>query len=335
MARKNQSSRKTKALARPLPKKWTFILSALVVILTLGFGNWFAHQSSATRASFGPLESTLEVLGALTADVTDALGVTGSDVEVEYTQPVAKGPLPFGQPEVIDGAKAPQDIILLKRQGYWVGFSPSRGHAAWVAYALPTKKLLESAPERPSGFKRDAEVPQSPTHEDYTGSGYDRGHLAPNYAIATRYGRAAQLETFLMTNIAPQTPELNRGPWKELEHTVANELSDIGDTIWVIVAPVSDEEPIYLNGKTKRKNVHIPKGFCMILASIHEQSLRVLGFYMPQDVRASKDARYCFRSLRDIEQMTGLDLFASLPRATQDALELPEANRFWPTWELF
>ncbi len=335
MARKTESARKSKSAAHPLPKKWTALASILVAVATLGFGNWFAHQPTATREAFGPLEAPLEVLGALTADMTDALGVTGRDVAVEYSGPIAKGPVPFGLPEVVDGKKAPRDIKLLKRQGYWVGYSPSLGHAVWVAYALPTKRLLEEAPERPSGFKRDNEVANSPVHEDYTGSGYDRGHLAPNYAIATRYGRAAQLETFLMTNIAPQKPELNRGPWKELEHTVANELSDIGDTIWVLVLPVGETLPKYLEGKTQRKKVRVPQGFCMVLMSHHKGELRTLGCYMPQDVRPSKDARYCFRSLREIEAMTGLNLLAGLPQKAQDALEVPEANRFWPTMELF
>ncbi len=334
MAR-NEKAKPAKKTSKPtFSKKWSTILSIVVVLLTLGFGNWFSHQPYATREAFGPLEPALEVLGALTADMTDALGVTGSDIEIPYTQPVAKGPLPFGIPEQTTAAR-PTDIRLLKRQGYWVGYSPSLGHAVWVAYALPKDKLLREAPERPSGFKRDKEVPDSPAHEDYTGSGYDRGHLAPNYAIATRYGRAAQLETFLMTNIAPQKPELNRGPWKELEHTVANELSDIGDTIWVLVLPVSEGTPTYLKGKTKKNNVCIPKGYCMVLASVHDGALRTLGFYMPQEVRPSKDARYCFRPIREIEQMTGLNLFAALPSSAQDALECPEANRFWPTWELF
>ncbi len=47
------------------------------------------------------------------------------------------------------------------------------------------------------------------THNDYTHSGYDRGHMAPNYAIATRYGQEAQKETFLMSNIVPQLGNLN------------------------------------------------------------------------------------------------------------------------------
>ena len=53
-------------------------------------------------------------------------------------------------------------------------------------------------------------------------SGYDRGHMAPNYAIDTVFGERAHKQTFLMSNIVPQRPELNQGPWKEIEQVVAN-----------------------------------------------------------------------------------------------------------------
>jgi hypothetical protein len=37
-----------------------------------------------------------------------------------------------------------------------------------------------------------------------SGGGFDRGHMTPNFAIASQYGSLAQLETFLITNISPQ-----------------------------------------------------------------------------------------------------------------------------------
>ena len=44
--------------------------------------------------------------------------------------------------------------------------------------------------------------------DSYSGSG-DRGHLAPNYAIAVM---GVKIDTFLMSNITPQRPNLNRQP---------------------------------------------------------------------------------------------------------------------------
>ena len=180
-------------------------LFALTVALV--FGNCFAHLPTETRAKFGPFEVICESLGAATAGLTDTIGLTGHDASVAYEKEPPLVPLPFGVPQVADATKVPGDVQVLKRQGYWVGYSPSLRRPVWAAYAIPVDRILESIPDRPARFFRDEDVRSSPVHEDYTGSGYDRGHLAPNYAIATRYGVAAQKETFLLTNVAPQEPE--------------------------------------------------------------------------------------------------------------------------------
>ena len=59
-----------------------------------------------------------------------------------------------------------------------------------------------------------------PDGQSYRGSGYDRGHLKP---AADSKGSMEEMESsFLMTNMAPQTPNLNRGIWKQLEEAVRN-----------------------------------------------------------------------------------------------------------------
>ena len=305
-------------------------IGGLLVLALLGVGNWFAHLPTARRASFGSFEPTLEALGAVTADATDAIGLTGRDVAVEYLAPLSKGPLPFGLPQIVNTQKVPKDIQVLKRKGYWVGFSPTLGYPVWSAYAIPVKRVMKWPPERPA-FLQDKQVFDSPTPDVYTGSGYDRGHMAPNYAIATGYGRIAQRETFLMTNIAPQRPDLNRGPWRILEQKLADELSSIGDTVYVLVCTVPDASGAWL----KKGRVRIPKGFAMIVAAVHDRQLRVFGIYMPQETASSKRPRYCFCSVRALEEATGLNFFPNLSPTLQDAVEIPEANRFWPRWEVF
>lgn len=303
-------------------------LAALAFAALLGFGNWFAHQPAAERAAFGGLQPALESLGAATADFTDNLGLTGRDASVPYTLPPEPGPLPFGIPRVADPSKTPDDLILLKRKGYWLGYSPTLRRAAWAAYALPVRKVLDYPPERPPFFL-DTEVRGSPRPEDYTGSGYDRGHLAPNYAIATRYGRIAQKETFLMTNIVPQKADLNRGPWRLLEQIVADDLTAPGDTVYAIVAMAPGSRHL------RRGGVQIPAGMGMVLAAVHEGRLRAIALYMPQETPSRKLPRYCFCSVRDLERLTGLDFFPALSRARQDALETPAVTRFWPKYPLF
>lgn len=63
-------------------------------------------------------------------------------------------------------------------------------------------------------FTPDPRVINSPKSSDYNKSGFDRGHMSA--ASNTTSSKLIQ-ESFLMTNIAPQSPTLNRGFWKTLE----------------------------------------------------------------------------------------------------------------------
>jgi len=55
-----------------------------------------------------------------------------------------------------------------------------------------------------------------PTHRDYTYSGYDRGHMAPNADFNDTYENAVM--TFFIANIWPQTPRVNRSEWLVTEN---------------------------------------------------------------------------------------------------------------------
>ena len=76
----------------------------------------------------------------------------------------------------------------------------------------PTDFKLEYV--RDAQFIQDPRVLDSPKPQDYNKSGWDRGHLSA--ASNTSYPKTIQ-ESFIMTNIAPQSAELNRGLWKTLE----------------------------------------------------------------------------------------------------------------------
>jgi endonuclease G len=55
-----------------------------------------------------------------------------------------------------------------------------------------------------------------PHHNDYTRSGYDRGHMAPNGDFNDSYENAVM--TFFIANIWPQLPSVNRVEWLKTEN---------------------------------------------------------------------------------------------------------------------
>lgn len=326
MATKKKKIRAPFVLRTLFKGAWlTKILVLLLFVGVLALGNWFAHLPSATRARFGAFEPLCESIGLLTANLTDSLGITGQDASIVYERAVAPGNLPFGEPKVVDTSRLPDDYQMIFYKGYWVAWSPSLRVPLWSAYTVKPQKVVDVPDERPAGFKRDPRAKYSSNHADYTGSGYDRGHMAPNYVIATRYGREAQLETFYMSNIVPQKPDLNRHAWRLLEAKVADDLSALGEDIWVITGIVPNTDGALL----PKGGIHIPQGFYKILATVRDGRLYALGIYMPQETPKSKHARYCFRSIDEIEAMTGIDFFTEISEARQAALESVEVTRFW------
>lgn len=70
---------------------------------------------------------------------------------------------------------------------------------------------------RTDDFRADKRISDSPTPADYTNTGYDRGHMVP---AANADEPKEMSDTFLMTNMTPQLPAVNRIAWKQLEEYV-------------------------------------------------------------------------------------------------------------------
>jgi endonuclease G, mitochondrial len=223
-----------------------------------------------------------------------------------------------------DSSKLGSKVRLLENTGYAAEYSDALKNPLWVAYRLFDQKNLRKPGERPSGFDTDTRTFAKVRSDDYTGSGYDRGHLAPNYGIALCYGREAQEETFLMSNIIPQKHELNAGPWKELEMRAAVNYPARYQEIWVIAGPVFGSKPM-----TTKGGVPIPEHCYKIMLDETGGKLRVQAFLMPQDIPAGAEPKRFLTSIDAIEKLTSLDFLAALDDATEDRLESRVAGSVW------
>ena len=181
-----------------------------------------------------------------------------------------------------------------------------------------------STAKRPPKFLTDTRTTSRVAHEDYTNSGYDRGHMAPNYAIATRYGNEAQRETFLMSNITPQAPNLNRIWWRLLEEKEANDFAMRLERVWVLTGPVFSGEVKKLRG-----GVDVPAACYRIILDEENGQPRVLAFIAPQTVSGHEPLTQFLTSVREIETQTGLDFFPELPKDGQERIETVKAERLW------
>jgi len=231
---------------------------------------------------------------------------------------------------VYGGLPWPRDgLTLLPREGFVVAYDEVRENPAWVAYKLEGRPVYDSG-DRPSRFAEDDSTRARVEHDDYTGSGYDRGHMAPNYAIAVYYGPAAQEQTFLMSNIVPQDPDLNQGPWRELEETIANTYTERFDAVYVVVGPIYDAEREILPNRNPadRNRIEIPDAFFQIVVGTRDDQMRVMSVVMPQEISRHADWRNYTQSVDEVERLTGYDFMRDLPDDVEDAVERARGRAF-------
>ncbi len=154
---------------------------------------------------------------------------------------------------------------------------------------------------------------------DYRGSGYDRGHLVPAADMSFDY--TAMNESFLMTNIAPQKPEFNRGIWLRIENNV-RELRMKYDSL-IIITGCFFTDSTY-NYPQKIGNVSVPAFYYKVIADIEES--RAFCFIVPNDPKDEKGEDYgeideYIYSVDQLENLTNIDFFYKLPKYQQELLE--------------
>jgi endonuclease G len=215
---------------------------------------------------------------------------------------------------------------VLRNTGYLVGWSDVRAGALWVSYQV---EAVEDAGigSRP-GFKADWRTLWPIGTDSYAGSGYDRGHLAPNYAIAAVHGREAQVDTFLMSNMSPQRPNLNRQLWQRLEEAVMDHFAPRYDRLQVVTGPIYPEN--FMDNAFNRVGfVEVPEAFYKIIVAPHPETPIALAFIMPQNVRGNEPLDDYLVSIDEVEARTGLDFFPELSASLESALEGQVRTQGW------
>lgn len=212
---------------------------------------------------------------------------------------------------------------ILLNQGYIAAFSEDLKVPLWVAYRIDSKIGFDY--ERRKGrFIIDRRITVSLNHSDYTRSGYSRGHMAPAYAIYTRFGKEAARETFYMTNIVPQVQALNGGLWKEVEMNVAGKYARERKELWILAGPVFDDKPERLSS-----GVEIPDGFFKIILDDQADGPSIISYFFPNEDTGSQKTRNFLTSVDNVEQMTGIDFFSLLDDTTEKHLEALQPLQEW------
>ena len=185
-------------------------------------------------------------------------------------------------------------------------------------------------------FRPDPEVPADwyrVQSFDFTGTGFDRGHLTPNADRDKETSIPINQATFLMSNMLAQSPDNNQGPWAALENYLRTLLP--AEELY-IVAGGTGTGGIGSNGSVTMTiaggHVNVPEQtwkVALVLAkdggddrSRVSCSTRTIAVVMPNTQGIRYEPWENFLTTVDaVETLTGYDFFSDLPEPVQRCIE--------------
>ena len=229
--------------------------------------------------------------------------------------------LPEGAELPVCKSKRTEQII--RHKGYTVSYNSDYRVANWVAYELTREEAQSDKAERKNKFVIDPDVKGATAiNEDYTGTGYDRGHLAP--AADMKWSLQAMQESFYLSNITPQKPKLNRGIWKDLEEQCRLWALDNG-ALLIATGPVLKPE-LKRMGKNR---VAIPKQFYKVVCMIRDNQYEAVGFLFENRDYGSMPLQKMMIPVDSVESVTGIDFFPALPDDIEQRVEAKVNPNAW------
>ncbi len=216
-----------------------------------------------------------------------------------------------------------KQLILIDHKYFQELYDPDMRFSAYVVYQMTAERLKIKVAKRRDRFKADPflvekKIPHVKPGE-YLNSGYDKGHLAPSADF--QFSQEANDLTFLMSNMAPQTDNLNQDAWRRLEDKVRKWACGEGK-VTVITGPIFTEKMA-----TLKSGLVIPPSFFKIV--IDETAPRkIISFVYHQtdkgDVMSKRE-----RTLAEIRKMLGNEMGSKIVAMTGKFNRLPASEAKW------
>jgi len=269
----------------------------------------------------------------LSADYVWSFTVVGAGQAAPYPPSVH---LTMGNPSnAVADVSQPLNYLMMKPT-YAVSYNRDKGTPNWVSWHLDSSWYGSLA--RVDTFRPDPAVDPSWYRVqafDYSLSGFDRGHMTPNADRDNQNRIPINQETYLMSNMVPQAPDNNQGPWANLEAALRT-LADGGNELYIISGPLGVGGIGSASGNTVNT---IANGHVTVPASTWKVALvlqsgsgddvarvtcstRTIAVLMPNTQGIRNTPWQSFLTTVDaIEQATGYDLYSNLPPAVQACVE--------------
>ena len=239
--------------------------------------------------------------------------------------------LAFGNPSNALADLGQANNYLMEKPSFSLSYNRDKGTPNWVSWHLENQ-WTGNLP-RNDTFRADPAV--SPDwyrvqSTDYFASGFDRGHMTPNADRDNPASVPLNQETFLMSNMVPQAPNNNQGPWADLESFLRTLLP--ANEVYVVAGPAGtggsgDNGPAetLANGHvtvpafTWKVALVIPNGDDDL--SRVSAATRTIAVIMPNENSINNDWHTYLTTVDAVEALTGYDFFANVPDAIENSIE--------------
>jgi endonuclease G len=242
--------------------------------------------------------------------------------------------LAMGNPSAATPDKGKPDNYLVRKHQYALSYNNSKGTPNWVSWHLSKEWLGKT--RRGNPFAPDLSLPEgffAVRPNDYRGSGFDRGHVCP---AADRSVSPKDMDaTFLMSNMMPQSPDLNRKTWEHVE-AYCRDQARKGQELYLVAGPTGQGGV----GSAGERAVLRARGGKVVVPSkcwkvvlvlpagvtnprrVTAQNARVFAAIFPNVQGLDTNWRNYAVPVAEVEKLTGYSFFTALPADLAKELRL-------------
>lgn len=215
----------------------------------------------------------------------------------------------FSYEKSLDSSLEPKGFCDFKidYQYFNVCYSIDHRQAFYTSHWL-RRDSIKGPAKRKNDYRGDFSIENPVRKYDYKRSGFDRGHLVP--AADMKLNAKAMSDTFYMTNMSPQLPQLNRSRWAQLENYIRNRVLELGPAL-IITAPVLANDLESLDS-----GVSIPRQYYKIAFFPDKRIMEAYLFENSKTPLPENKVTVDF-----LEALTGYDFFPGLEDNLESVLE--------------
>ena len=319
---------------------WTKVGSTVTTSSTsLTTANFTVNSSVAVRFEIRKVSGGANRINFDTISITDYTAATPTPTPTPTATPTPPPSgsvhLTMGNPSgAVTDTNQPTNY-LMEKSTYAMSYHRDNRRPNWVSWHLNTS-WLGSTP-RQDDFRADTTLPAGwyrVTATDYSGSGYDRGHMCPSGDRTKTVSDNSS--TFLMTNMIPQAPDNNQVTWANLE-SYCRTLANGGSELYIIsggwgTSGYIGSGMVALPTYTWKVIIVLPNGSNDV--SRVTASTRTIAVIMPNQNNINSDWRSYRVSVDDVEAMTGYDFFSNVSPSIQSSIESIVDTGFVGDWEM-